>query len=673
MVISSDQQWICEQIEAYRQVQPRYQRTTAVIEQILKKACEKIAPQAIIQTRPKSIPSFAEKAQRKKNKYRDPLQRMTDLSGGRVIAQSQEEVKAICEFIEQNFIIDAENSVDLGQRLKPSEFGYRSIHYIVQFKKGVFPTARVPVEITDDCYPDPLNPMKAEIQVRTVLEHAWAGFVHDRVYKGAFAVPPKWERELAVLAGMVEQIDGSFSRIQEGLRAYAANYGAYLSHEQIKGEIAILETVLNCNPQNPEMAHRIGKLYMELGQLQKAIEIFYKFIGEDYQPILRDLGVVLCKVHAADPAGNQYQLGQQYLEKACQLNKYDTDALASLAGTWKRLDVEKTRDLYRRAFEVDPTDPYAVSNYLVYEIIHQESLAPAGLMSPSIKAAIQRCNDQVEVGMNIPWAYYNLGLFNLLSANAYESLNAYMLAIQHSSTEWMIETSQRLLEKLSCVRPMLSGYDAVLKLLKLYRACKFSDPESLAQVKNWSLKDVSFTEPVIIIAGSTNSADDIDHYQDLLIDSFSSFNGTLISGGTTAGISGFVGRVQSANPDSIRTVGYIPADLPPSARIDPAYNKICRTDGQNFSALEPLQYWIDIIASGVSPNKIKLIGISGGEISTFEYRLALMLGAHVALIKNSGRAVTTLLNDPYWSKKPLLFSLAEDVRELIAFVNEPDR
>lgn len=28
--------------------------------------------------------------------------------------------------------------------------------------------------------------MKAEIQVWAVLEHAWAGFVHDRVYKRAF-------------------------------------------------------------------------------------------------------------------------------------------------------------------------------------------------------------------------------------------------------------------------------------------------------------------------------------------------------------------------------------------------------------------------------------------------------------------------------------------------------
>ena len=673
MPISSDQQWICDQIEAYKQVQPRYQRMTAIIQKILEKACEKMAPQAIIQTRPKSIPSFAEKAQRKKNKYRDPLQRMTDLSGGRVITQSQDEVKAVCEFIEKNFLIDVENSVDVGQRLKPSEFGYRSVHYIVQFKRGVFPNDQVPVDVEDEFYPDLANPMKAEIQVRTVLEHAWAGFVHDRVYKGAFAVPPKWERELAVLAGMVEQIDGSFSRIQNGLRAYAANYGAYLNRDQITSEIAILETVLTCDPQNPELAHRIGKLYMELGELQKAIDLFEKYRHYEYQPILRDLGVVLCKISASNPKSSQYELGQQCLQRACELDKQDTDALSSLAGTWKRLDTEKTRALYRQAFEVDPTDPYAVSNYLVYEIIHQQSLTPASLMSPSIKAAIQRCKDQINVGMNLPWAYYNLGLFHLLSNKPYEALTAYMLAVEHSSTEWMVETSLNLLQKLAAVQPMIAGCDWVIRLLTLILAIKYFDEDSLKKIKGDAQPGAAFLEPVIIIAGGTSPDSDVDHYENLMTEAFTDFEGTLISGGTTAGVSGLTGKIRAFHPDSTHAIGYIPSVFPSGTQTDKNYNEIRTTEGQDFSALEPLQYWTDMLAAGVSPDQVKLIGINGGEISSFEYHLALMLGAHVAVIKSSGRAVSALLSDPYWSKKPLLFSLSEDVRELKAFVNEPDR
>lgn len=267
-----DHQWAHQQIEAYRQVYHRYAKMAPTLQQVLEKAARQTAPLAIIQTRSKTIPSFAEKAIRKKKvgRYNDPLVRMTDLCGGRVITQTVAEVRTVCDFIDKHFVIDAEYSVDVSQRLKPSEFGYRSVQYIVQFKRDVFPTKEIPEEV----YPDASNPMIAKIQVRTVLEHAWAGFTHDRVNTSAFTIPPKWERELAVLAGMLEQTDQSFSRIQSGLRTYAASYGAYLNEEELKDEIDILKSVLGCDPDNPDLAHRIGELAMERGDWQEAIEVF---------------------------------------------------------------------------------------------------------------------------------------------------------------------------------------------------------------------------------------------------------------------------------------------------------------------------------------------------------------------------------------------------------------
>ena len=84
--IGQDQEhkWAHQQIEAYRQVYPRYAKTAQVLQQILEKATKQFAPQAIIQTRPKSIPSFAEKAicKKKVGRYSDPLVCMTDLCGG---------------------------------------------------------------------------------------------------------------------------------------------------------------------------------------------------------------------------------------------------------------------------------------------------------------------------------------------------------------------------------------------------------------------------------------------------------------------------------------------------------------------------------------------------------------------------------------------------------------
>ena len=55
----SDKQWAQEQIAAYGQVYPRYARMAQVLQQVLEKAARQCAPLAILQTRPKAIPSFA--------------------------------------------------------------------------------------------------------------------------------------------------------------------------------------------------------------------------------------------------------------------------------------------------------------------------------------------------------------------------------------------------------------------------------------------------------------------------------------------------------------------------------------------------------------------------------------------------------------------------------------
>ena len=47
----------------------------------------------------------------------------------------------------------------------------------------------------------------------------------------------------------------------------------------------------------------------------------------------------------------------------------------------------------------------------------------------------------------------------------------------------MIETSLRLLEKLSVVREMIQGYDWVCRLLILGRAVEFQEKNSLEQIK----------------------------------------------------------------------------------------------------------------------------------------------------------------------------------------------
>jgi ppGpp synthetase/RelA/SpoT-type nucleotidyltranferase len=667
----TDRDWACLQIEEYRNVFPRYASCARVLQQVLEKASRMHAPLAIVQTRPKAIASFAEKAQRKKGKYRDPLIRMTDLCGARVITQTLSEVKAVSEFIEKHFAVDWGNSIDVSQRLKASEFGYRSVHYVVQFKRGIFPSEDIDVSIPDETLPDPSCPMKAEIQVRTLLEHAWAGFAHDRVYKSEFAIPEKWQRELAGVAAMFEGADEAFARIQAGLQVYTTSYGAFMSAEQMQKEIEILETVLDCEPQNAPVAHRIGKLAMTRGDWQKAIDVFSRYVASRYQPILRDLGVALCQLHAKDPNSEEYRKGQKYLEAASAPPNRDVDALASLAGSWKSIDEEKARALYRQAFEVDPTDPYAVSNYLVYEIVYRRDIAPVALMAPAITAAMRRCRDQAEVGMNLPWAYYNLGIFHLLLDQPYESLAAYSKAVQLSTNSWMIETSLRLLNRLGVVRNVLKGYEWIRRLLLVSHAVKFPSDVALEHVKKLALTEAEpIVGPVVIVAGAgdENLERQLQPYRRLLIEAFREFSGTIISGGTTAGISGIVGDVQQEYANTIQTIGYVPRLIPTGVNIDSRYSSIRKTDGNDFSAIEPLQYWIDLIASGILPSQVRLLGIGGGIVSAAEYRLALALGARVAMVEGSGSEVARFVPEDNWGSSDLLLRLPADAMTLRAFV-----
>ncbi|ODS38084.1 MAG: hypothetical protein A7316_08550 [Candidatus Altiarchaeales archaeon WOR_SM1_86-2] len=665
-----DFEW-ADQVEKYKSVSPKYEEYAKILEKVLKKASGKYAPLAIVQTRPKAIASFAEKILRKSYLYTDPINELTDLCGARVITHTRDEVRAMCRFIEEHFEIDWVNSVDISQRLKPTEFGYRSVHYIVQFKRGVFPNDEVDIKIPDDVFPEKECPMKAEIQVRTILEHSWADFAHERSYKSAFKIPAKWERELAGLAAMLEESDNAFSRINSGLQEYASGYGAYTTEEKTRDEIRMLEFVLNYDPENAELAHRIGKLAITIGDWQKAIEVLSKYINSGYQQVLRDLGIAICNQYKANPDSPDYKKGQEYIENAVALDNKDAESLASLAGTWKGIDNKKAKEYYHKAFELDPSNSYSLGNYLECEIIDEKDISSVSLMAPLINDAIKRCKNQAEVGMNIPWAFYDMGKFYLLLGKPYASIDAYAKAIQLSTEDWMIETSFRSIDNLAAVRDKLLGYEWILRLLMVGRAVRFGKPDAMEKLKEMaSTGQDPILSPVVIVAGGCSQSVEqkITDYEGTLIEAFKGFKGTIISGGTTSGVGGLVGSVQEKYPNSIRTMGYLPKQLPEGVRSDSRYSEIRYTEGNDFSVLEPLQNWIDLIASGIMPDQVKLLGINGGKITGAEYSIALALGASVAVVGESGRETGKLLRDHKWGASNMLIPLPSDAVVIKAFI-----
>lgn len=672
-----ERRWATEQIEKYDKKDEHYKLFASILLDIFKRFSKKKVRLALVQARPKSIASFAEKIQRKKHKHDDPVNQLTDLCGGRVITYTLDELKDVCEFIEKHFDIDRENSIDVCQRLRTSEFGYRSIHYVVQFIHGIFPTKDIDVEIPEELYG-----LKAEIQVRTVLEHAWADFFHQMGYKKGYEIPDDIEREIYSLAAILENADSTFSRIQNALNTYLSGFEVYMTEDKIRDEMNLLEIILEHDPDSVKLAHRVGSLAMTLEDWQKAIDVMSEHADSKYKPLLRDLGIAKSKIN--EPGSPEYEESITHLEEASAPPKSDPYAYLALAKKWERSrDYKNARENYRKAFESDPTNPHLLSKFLEWEIGYNHGdISMVALMGPVIEAAIKRCNDEIGMGINLVWSYFNMGKFYLLLKQPYKSIECFARGLQKCKRERMIKALYRSLERLLEARTHLTGFDWVEKLILAGWAAKFDSASAKEKLAFNKSKDKNgkyydpIKAPVFILAGWCDKKMDwqMQNYRELLLDAFGEFRGTIISGGTTAGISGLAGELQEKYSDNIWTIGYLPKYTPPEDTQDNRYKKIRKTwERSGYSIAEPLQNWIDIIASGINPSKVKLIGVNGGTISAAEYRIALALGAKVGILQGSGREAAILAQDEKgWAASPNLIILPADKETIKAFIRYGD-
>jgi hypothetical protein len=236
----------------------------------------------------------------------------------------------------------------------------------------------------------------------------------------------------------------------------------------------------------------------------------------------------------------------------------------------------------------------------------------------------------------------------------------------------MIEGSERSLEALAVIGDQLPGLDWVRRLLLLGRAARFPSAEATRALERLASRPRRAIEaPVVIVAGGTDPrlADELRGYRELLLEAFRDFRGTVISGGTEQGVSGLVGEVGAAYPDRIHSIGYLPGrDLPANATRDRRYREIRRTAGSGFSPLEPLQDWIDLLASGIRPEGVKVLGINGGPIAALEYRIGLALGAAVGVVEETGREADRLLADEHWAGLQAMVPLPPDPQTVRAFI-----
>lgn len=136
--------------------------------------------------------------------YPHPWQDIHDLIGVRVTTYHSTEIPRIIEALTEVF--EVRRSVDKTAQTRVSgSFGYGSHHLILRV-----PPARVTPVL--QAYAG----QEFEVQIRTVLQHAWAEFEHDIRYKrrgNTGKLAPEVDRAFTLAAGLIELADQQFDLI----------------------------------------------------------------------------------------------------------------------------------------------------------------------------------------------------------------------------------------------------------------------------------------------------------------------------------------------------------------------------------------------------------------------------------------------------------------------------
>ncbi len=339
----------------------------------------------VIKTRVKSFESYYFKRLRKNDEIGDekPIPAICDVLGLKITCPFIEDLRKIESCIRDSFeVIEIERK---GEDHLYNQFGYNSTHLIVM----------VPSMIAESCRRE--APVVCEIQLRTILQDAWAEVEHELVYKADFApFDEPLKRKLAALNANLTLSDLIFQEIrdyQRRLHAEIIKRREGISQKLMKildipgeRERVMPETKTDQGNTMDDLliqalsAHNAGdfvsaiSLYtlildMTNDEQVQAIVLVHRGMGflteGEYQKALADFTESVRSkpenVQAFYHRGITYQILGDYeaasrdLSKAVQLNPFRFDLLFQSALTYYHLDdCEKALAACNKALEIEP-------------------------------------------------------------------------------------------------------------------------------------------------------------------------------------------------------------------------------------------------------------------------------------------------------------------------------
>ena len=225
-------------ITQYLKVFPFYAELATATRRIVDEALNaRLIQVHSIEARAKDPASFGRKAAKPSDfdpaspKYPEPLKSITDLSAIRIITFFPRTVKDIDRILREEFSI-IERSDKEEELIEEEKFGYKSIHYLIKLtdaRATLSEYRRFGKAVT-------------EVQVRTILQHAWAEIEHDIQYKSSTSIPDDIRRRFMALAGLLEIADREFQAIQDDDRALTDKATALVNQGKLD-DVEVLPTL----------------------------------------------------------------------------------------------------------------------------------------------------------------------------------------------------------------------------------------------------------------------------------------------------------------------------------------------------------------------------------------------------------------------------------------------
>lgn len=136
-----------------------------------------------------------------RKKARRSLFDLTDLVAARVVTYYAEDVDRVASVVRTSFVCDWPNCEDKRDLLRAEAFGYKSDHYVIK--------------LPDSMVAKQLQGIRVEVQVRSILQDAWAEIEHDELgYTASSMVPREARRRLARAAALLESVEEEFRELR---------------------------------------------------------------------------------------------------------------------------------------------------------------------------------------------------------------------------------------------------------------------------------------------------------------------------------------------------------------------------------------------------------------------------------------------------------------------------